>query len=81
MKVKKEQQVAYLCNGENPKCSGKDGCYYRTDGKHGPCSHTLNPKYAKNKEVTPENNEDKFDKHESESIVRYYEKFDSNWSD
>ena len=75
-KSEKEVQVAYICNGKNPKCCGKYGCYYTpTNGVRGACSHTLDPKYAKNKPMDPRKHPDIFDKFSYGDTVRYYEKF------
>lgn len=35
--------VAYLCNGKNPECSGKIGCYILG----GECRRTSKPEYRK----------------------------------
>lgn len=46
-----ENKIAYLCNGLNPKCSGKIGCYKCSIPEFDPlmtCRHTLDVKYAVN---------------------------------
>lgn len=72
--MKKVYETAYICDGTNPKCSGKPGCYYRKDGRHGPCMHTQDKRYAKNKKLDPKKNRDAFDKFSYGDVVRYYEK-------
>lgn len=77
-KREKQYEVAYICNGLNPKCRGTLGCYYQelTNGMHGGCMHTKDKRYALNEilEDNPKNHPDRFDKYESGDIVRYYEK-------
>lgn len=64
-------QVAYVCNGKDRSCR-KDSCYYKN---HGPCMHTLNPKYAKYGTVDdPKNHRERFDKFTCENMIRYYER-------
>lgn len=41
--------IAYLCDGLDPKCSGKIGCFKCSIGRcnsDGICYHTLNPEHA-----------------------------------
>lgn len=78
MKQKKVVEVAYICNGKNQDCKGKDSCYYQNSGRHGGCLHTMNTRYAKNKPVDPKKHPDRFDKFNSGDVVRYYEKYGLN---
>lgn len=72
----KDYEVAYICNGRNPKCSGKQGCYYRpTNSIKGPCMHTIDREYAKNGARDPRKNKDLFDRFEANGVTRYYEKY------
>lgn len=73
--MEKKYEIAYICNGKVPKCSGKQGCYYRKDDRHGPCSHTTDSKYAKNIMFDPEKNPDIFEKFQYGELIRYYEKY------
>lgn len=44
-----ESKVAYICNGLNPNCSAKIGCFKCAIGNHNRddlCYHTLNPDYS-----------------------------------
>lgn len=73
---KKSYEVAYICNGRNPECSGKLNCFYRpTNGVKGACVHTTDPKYAKNGPKDPKRNKDLFDKFAVGDVIRYYEKY------
>ena len=73
---KKTYEFAYICNGRNPACGCKVGCYYRpTNGFKGACMHTTDKKYAKNGARNPKKNRDLFDKFVVGDIVRYYEKY------
>lgn len=75
-KSEKNIEVAYVCNGNNPKCRGKYGCYYATtNGIRGGCMHTLEAEYAKNKPVDPRKHPDIFEKFSYGDTVRYYEKY------
>lgn len=75
MSSKKVYEVAYVCNGKDPDCCGKQGCYYvNQNGRRGPCIHTTDPNYAKNKPVDPKKYPDRFDKFSYEDHVRYYER-------
>ena len=75
---KKSYEVAYICNGKDPDCR-KTGCYYKIqNGRKGPCMHTTNPKYAKNKPLDPREHRDLFDKFSYEGQVKYYERTESN---
>lgn len=76
MSKQKTYEVAYICNGQNPKCNCKSNCfYYPTKGIKGACMHTTDPKYAKNKPKDPKQNKDLFDKFTVGDITRYYEKY------
>lgn len=71
----KDYEVAYICNGKDPKCSNKTGCYYKiTNGIRGSCSHTTNPKYAVHKKLDPKKNPEMFDKFSTIQGTRYYER-------
>lgn len=44
-----ESKVAYICDGLDPKCSAKIGCFKCAIGNHNRddlCYHTLNPDYS-----------------------------------
>lgn len=72
--AKKTYEVAYICNGKDPNCK-KTGCYYKIqNGRRGPCMHTQNTKYAKNKIADPRADKDRFDRFRYGDQVRYYEK-------
>ena len=46
-----EPKIAYICNGLNPKCSGKVGCFKQPGAVFDDstvCTHTLETEYAKN---------------------------------
>lgn len=74
-KEHKERQVAWLCNGKDPKCKGKQGCYYAIhNGIRGACSHTRDSRYAIHKKLNPRDNPEMFDRFESEENIRYYER-------
>jgi len=72
-------EIAYICNGRNPKCCGKQGCYYgpKVNGITGSCSHTLDPKYAAFKPARghPCHYPERFDRVSVGDQVRYYEKY------
>lgn len=71
----KERQVAWLCNGKNPNCKGKIGCYYNIhNGIRGGCSHTRDIRYALHKRLNPKSNPEMFDRVESEECIRFYER-------
>lgn len=73
---KKQYEVAYICNGKDPKCIHKTGCFYKiTNGIRGSCSHTRDIQYAINKKINPEKNPDRFEKFKCGDNVRYYERF------
>lgn len=75
---KKTYEVAYICNGKDPNCR-KTGCYYKIqNGRRGPCMHTTDPKYAKNKPLNPKEHRDMFDRFSHGDQVRYYERVESN---
>jgi len=72
----KSYEVAYICNGKNPKCAKRSGCFYRIEnGIRGACSHTRDPKYAIHKRINPKTHPEMFDKVKCGDNVRYYEKF------
>lgn len=72
----KDYEVAWVCNGRNPKCKGREGCYYVLhNGIWGSCSHTRDPKYAMHKPVRdPKKQKGWFDKFVLGDQVRYYER-------
>lgn len=65
-------EVAYICNGKIPGCGETGGCYYSS--ARGPCMHTQDKKYAKNKNVSVKKNPERFEKFRAGNVVRYYEK-------
>lgn len=68
-------ETAWLCNGKNPKCKGREGCYYViTNGIRGGCSHTLERAYAIHKSRDPKKNPNWFDRFKVSDLVRYYER-------
>lgn len=80
MKTKaKTYEIAYLCNGKNPKCRGRAGCYYAkpVNGVIGGCLHTREKQYAKNRilkdQEHPREYPDRFERFTCGDIVRYYE--------
>ena len=72
-------EIAYICNGKNPKCRGRVGCYYAepVNGIMGGCCHTLDERYSLHKPASdhPSRHPERFDKVECEGRVRYYERF------
>ena len=69
------EEVAYICNGKNPKCEGKYGCYYRIDqGIRGGCMHTTDREYAKYRPRDPEKYPEYFDAFSYGNRTRYYER-------
>lgn len=76
MPKKQDYEVAWVCNGRDPKCKGREGCYYVLhNGIWGSCSHTKDPKYALHKPVRdPKKHKGWFDKFSSEQCTRYYER-------
>ncbi|WP_458459289.1 hypothetical protein [Pseudobutyrivibrio sp.] len=75
-KKTKEYEVAWLCNGKNPKCRNRPGCYYNIqNGIRGSCDHTMDPKYAINKNLDPKKDKDRFDKFTLGDQIRYYERW------
>lgn len=72
-------QIAYLCNGKNPKCKGREGCYYGNpmNGIIGGCLHTRDVKYAKNRTLSDDEHPleypERFDKFTCGDEIRYYE--------
>lgn len=73
--TKQNYEVAYICNGNNPKCAGEPGCYYRKDGRHGPCYHTTDKKFAKHSDLDPKKDRDKFSMYKYGNQKRYYENY------
>lgn len=77
MKRKKQKtySIAYVCNGSNPNCMNREGCFYAPTTKPGPCSHTLNATYAKFKPLhNPKANPEWFDKVTDKSGEKYFER-------
>ena len=74
-KQKPKYEVAWVCNGYNPKCRGKIGCYYRvSNGVRGACMHTLDPLYAKYGALDPKKHRERFEKFSYKDQIRYYER-------
>ena len=78
MPTEQNSTVAYICNGLNPKCSGRGFCFK----KLGPifdeemtCSHTFETKYAVNDIC--ENPEDfvpeRFERFVDGDVIKYFE--------
>lgn len=70
-----QTEIAYLCTGKDRTCT-KTGCYYKN---HGPCMHTLNPRYARNGvETEPKKHPERFEAFKAscdgQIVTRYYEK-------
>lgn len=67
-------EIAYLCNGE--QCKDKEYPYCALRGL-GECSHTLNPKFAKNRFCgDPWNYPERFECYKVGDEERYFEKED-----
>ena len=74
--MKQSYEIAWLCNGKDPKCAGKNGCFYIiNNGIRGSCSHTKDIRYALHKKLDPKKNPDRFDKFKYKDQVRYYERY------
>ncbi len=70
-----DYETAWLCNGKDPKCAGKVGCYYNLyNGRRGACSHTTDNRYALHKRLDPKKNPEMFDKFKLPDQTRYYER-------
>jgi len=74
-KDKPKAEIAYLCTGKDRTCE-KTGCFFKN---HGPCMHTMNPRYARNGvETKPEKHPERFEKFKAncggQIVIRYYER-------
>lgn len=55
-----DYSIAYICDGLDPKCSGKVGCF-KSLCSTAECNHTLNERYALNGPCEdPENHPERF---------------------